>query len=152
MSRLAFRLMHAAAALAAGTGIVYGWMRYALEPVDEFAVVNHPWQPFLQHLHVWTVPALVIMLGVFWQGHAWPYWRARLREGRNSGLMLFGSALPMIFSGYLIQTAASPGWRLAWIVVHVAASLLWTAGYAVHVAAHRLARRRPRAGAATRSG
>jgi hypothetical protein len=31
-------------------------MRCLAEPADEWAVVNHPWQPHLQHLHVLAAP------------------------------------------------------------------------------------------------
>ena len=43
--------------------------------------------------------------------------------------------LPMVVSGYLIQTTVGEGWRTAWIAVHLAASALWLAGYAGHTVA-----------------
>jgi hypothetical protein len=44
-------------------------------------------------------------------------------------------AVPMIVSGYLIQTAVTPAWRTAWIAIHLAASGLWVAGYLTHALA-----------------
>ena len=40
--------------------------------------------------------------------------------------------VPMVASGYLIQTAMDGDWRKAWVVVHLVASGLWLAGYLVH--------------------
>ena len=134
--------MHLSAAFVAGTGLVYAWMRYFTTPRDEFAVVNHPLQPAVQHLHVVIAPALVVMLGVFWQTHAWHHYRRGVRDGRCSGIAQLVAALPMIFSGYLLQTATSEGWRTAWIWVHVATSVAWGAGYAIHYGAHLLGQRR----------
>lgn len=115
-----------------GTGLVYAWMRYFATPVDEFSIVNHPWQPLVQHLHVWTAPALVFACGYLWHEHAWRYWRDNVRAGRRTGIGLILSCAPMIVSGYLIQTSVTPAWRQAWIVVHVAASLLFLAAYVPH--------------------
>jgi hypothetical protein len=40
--------------------------------------------------------------------------------------------VPMIASGYLIQTAVDDGWRRAWVWVHLIASGLWLLGYLAH--------------------
>ena len=40
--------------------------------------------------------------------------------------------VPMVASGYLIQTAVDGSWRKAWVVVHLISSGLWLAGYLVH--------------------
>ncbi|MDA0989136.1 MAG: hypothetical protein O3A51_00100 [Verrucomicrobia bacterium] len=141
MSRLTFWLMHISTTLVAGTGLIYGWMRYVLKPVDDYAVVNHALQPLTQHLHILAAPTLAIMLGVFWQSHASHYWKSGMREGRTSGLMQWILALPMIMSGYLLQTATTSGWRTVWIWVHAITASVWTLGYLAHVFAHWRARR-----------
>jgi hypothetical protein len=113
------------------TGVVYAVMRYLLEPVDEWAVVNHPWQPHLQHLHVLAVPLLVFAVAMVWKQHAF----AALRNGRRrlvSGMTVLASFVPMVASGYLIQVAVQPGWRTVWVGVHLVASGLWLLGYLVH--------------------
>jgi hypothetical protein len=125
-------LQHVSNLLVGGTGVVYGWMRYAVEPEDEFALVNHPWQPDAQHLHVLVAPLLVFAVGLIWSRHVWTRIRAGFRPRRPTGLVLAASLVPMIASGYLLQTAVEEAWRTAWIVVHVAASGLWIAGYLVH--------------------
>ena len=129
-------LFYAANLLVGGSGLVYALLRYLVKPTDPYAVVNHPAQPLVQHLHLWTAPLLVFAFGHFFYHHAWAGalagWSRRLWA-----LLALGG--PMIASGYLLQTATSEGGRTAWIVIHVAASLLWLAGAAGHLLAHRRA-------------
>jgi hypothetical protein len=131
MTRLESYLLLGSNLVVAGTGVIYAIMRYLLEPADEWAVVNHPWQPHIQHLHVLAAPALVFMVALVWKQHA----LGNLREGYrrvSSGLMLLVSFLPMVATGYLIQIAVAPGWRLLWVVSHMVTSGLWLGGFVVH--------------------
>ena len=131
MSRAQMILFHLANLAVAGTGLIYAWMRYLVEPADEWAVVNHPWQPHLQHLHVLAAPLLVFVLGVIWSAHV----IAKLKNGSKNrvvGIGLTTLFLPMALSGYLLQVAVSPNWRATWVGVHVVSSLLWVAAFAVH--------------------
>lgn len=123
------------------TGLVYGWMRYFVRSDDPFAVVNHPAQPLWHHLHIWTAPLLVFAFGHFFHQHALQFWKAGIRPGRRSGLTMLALAVPMIASGYLLQTAVDETWKTAWIVVHIAASLAWIAGSLAHLFTHYSARR-----------
>jgi len=132
MSRFEAWLAHVATILVGGTGLVYAWMRYVLQPLEPFAVVNHPLQPTVQHLHVLAAPLLVFVAGQIWYRHAWMHWKKGIRQGRRSGIGLALTLVPMVVSGYLIQTTVSEGWRTAWVVVHCAASALWLAGYLGH--------------------
>ena len=124
--------LHAATLLVGGTGLVYAWMKYWLEPSDPYAVVNHPLQPQVQHLHVLAAPLLVFGVGILWREHAWKHWRRGVRSGRRSGASMLLTAAPMVVSGYLIQTTVTEQWRAAWVVVHLVASGLWLAGYLGH--------------------
>lgn len=131
MTRGQLVMLHIANLAVAGTGLVYAWMRYLVEPADEWAVVNHPWQPHLQHLHVLAAPLLVFAVGLVWSGHV----AAKLRNGRRNrvaGVGLTALFLPMAASGYLLQVAVDPGWRGRWVWLHVAASLLWIGAFIVH--------------------
>jgi hypothetical protein len=69
---------------------------------------------------------------MIWQRHVWSQWRNGVQRSRSSGVSLLLTAVPMVVSGYLIQTATAEGWRTAWVVVHLAASGLWLLGYACH--------------------
>jgi hypothetical protein len=109
---------HVANLLVGGTGLVYAWMRYLAEPADEFAVVNHPWQPDVQHLHVLDGAAARLRHGAHLD-------RSRvearalglLAAAHASGLALFGLLVPMIASGYLLQVAVAEAARTScgWI-------------------------------------
>lgn len=124
--------MHASTALVGGTGLVYAWMAYVARPADPFAVVNHPLQPQTQHLHILLAPLLVFAVGLIWQRHVWSHWKSGVRKRRRSGLSLMLTTVPMIVSGYLIQTAVEPSWRQLWVGVHLVSSGLWLLGYGVH--------------------
>lgn len=134
MSRLEAWTVQIATLLAGGTGLVYAWMVYLARPADPFAVVHHPWQPHLQHLHILVSPLLVFAAGLIWRRHVWGKWRQGLPGGRRSGVALGLTLAPMVISGYLVQTAVDESWRKVWGVVHLAVSLLWIGGYLVHQA------------------
>jgi len=135
VSRFEAWAVHLATLLVGGTGLVYAWMLYALAPVDAYAVIHHPLQPAVQHLHVWCAPLLVFAAGLIWRAHAWEHLRGGVRLHRPSGLVLLATLVPMVASGYLIQTAVDPAWRTAWVAVHLIASVLWLVGHAAHAAA-----------------
>jgi hypothetical protein len=117
--------------LVGGTGLVYAWMIYLVHPSDPDALVNHPWQPHVQHLHILVAPLLVFAAGLIWRRHVWAGWKSSL-ERRRSGLSLALTLVPMVASGYLIQTAVEASWRQVWVVVHLAASGLWLLVILVH--------------------
>lgn len=124
--------LHLSAGLAGATGIVYAVMRYLLEPSEPFAVVNHPWQPHVQHLHVLTAPLLVFGIGLIWIDHVRRYRLARKRRRRRSGLAMAWLAGPMIVSGYALQVSVDDLWRTVWIIVHAGTSGVWLTGYLAH--------------------
>jgi hypothetical protein len=136
MTRFDRALFHLANALVGVTGLVYAVMRYLLEPSEPFAVVNHPAQPLVQHLHVWTAPLLVFAFGHFFLHHAWAGWRGGVREGRRTGLLMLALGAPMIGSGYFLQTATHETWRRICIALHVVTGLFWLLGAAGHWIVH----------------
>ncbi len=123
--------LHVANTLVGGSGLVYAVMRYLMTPADEWSVVNHPWQPHVQHLHVLAAPLLVFAAGLIWNRHVSLKYRNG-GQGRSTGIGLVVSLVPMAASGYLIQVAVDPDWRAVWIVVHVASSLVWLGVLSVH--------------------
>ncbi len=131
MNRPQLIVLQVANLAVAGTGLAYAWMRYLVEPGDEWAVVNHPWQPTVQHLHVLAAPILIFVIGLIWNSHV----LGKLKNGRTNlaagvGLMIL--LLPMTASGYLLQTAVDPWWRQIWIWVHIVSSLLWIGVFVAH--------------------
>jgi hypothetical protein len=136
MNRIDAWLLHVSNGLVMITGLVYAWMAYFAQSDDPYAVVGHPWQPHVQHAHVLVAPLLVLMLGHLWSRHMEPHLQRNTRNTRSSGLGMLLAAMPMVFSGYAIQTAVEPHWRTVWVVVHLAASLFWIGGYLIHFSAH----------------
>lgn len=132
MSRFEAWMLHLSNLLVGGTGLVYAWMVFLAEPSDPYAVVNHPLQPQAQHLHILLAPLLVFTAGLVWRRHVWSQWKRGIEERRRSGLSMIFVLVPMIVSGYLIQTATGDEWRRIWVWVHLATSGLWLLGYLAH--------------------
>lgn len=145
MSRTDALLVHLATLLVGGTGLVYGWMLYFAESSDPFSVVNHPWQPAVQHLHVWTAPLLVFVVGLIWRAHVWKHFRRGVQPRRRTGITLLLTAAPMVVSGYLLQTAVEPTWRSIWVGVHLTTSGLWLLSHLLHYLLPLLSKRRQEA-------
>ena len=131
MSRTAKWFVHLSALAVILTGLVYGWMRYFAVSEDPYAVVNHPWQPTLQHLHILAAPILVFAVGLIWYAHIWPHLISRGRR-RRTGIFLVLGLLPMVASGYLLQVSVDELWRQIWIWTHVGSSVSWAGAYAGH--------------------
>jgi hypothetical protein len=117
------------------SGFGYAAVKYLVQPTDPFAVVNHPLQPVLLKLHVLTAPIFVFAVGLIAMRHIWPHFRAGIRRGRRSGLSAALVLVPMVASGYFIQTVTHIGWLQALVVVHLVTGTVFAAG----AAAHRLA-------------
>ena len=132
MSRAEARFTHLAVAASGITGLVYGWLRYFVEPVDEFALVNHPAEPWWKALHILLVPLLLMAFGLVFRDHIWAKWRSGARPRRRTGLVLATLFAPMVFSGYLLQISGDPAWRQIWLVLHLVSSLVWLPFYAIH--------------------
>jgi Fe2+ transport system protein FeoA len=135
MNRTEAWFVHISTLLVGTTGVIYAVMRYLMEPVDPFAVMNHPWQAEVLHLHLLAAPLVVFAVGLIWRRHISAHWRAGLKTGRRSGVEMILSTAPMVVSGYLIQGTVTDTWRTVWVVVHCVTSGLWLAGYLVHQAA-----------------
>jgi hypothetical protein len=132
LSRLEAWFLHVSTWLVGGTGLVYAWMVYLMRPSDPYALVNHPWQPHVQHLHILTAPFLVFASGLIWRRHVWAGWKRGGRDRQRSGVSLALTLIPMVVSGYLIQTAVEDSWRHVWVNIHLVASALWLLGYLIH--------------------
>jgi hypothetical protein len=124
--------LHLSNLLVGGTGLVYSGMLYLVTPSDPYAIVNHPLQPQVQHLHILVAPLLIFAVGLVWHRHVWSHWKRGKRQGRRTGVSMALTLAPMVVSGYLIQTAVDGDWRKVWVVVHLVASGLWVAGYLAH--------------------
>ena len=125
--------LHLAALFTGLTGLLYGWLRYYGQRVGDFGVEPHPLQSLLQHLHVISAPLLVFILGMLVRGHVLPMWRSGRAAGRISGVVLALILTPMVLTGYGVQVVTNEHWRLTLAWIHGVSSLLFLAGYAVHL-------------------
>lgn len=130
-------LIHVSNLAVVVTGLVYAIMLYFMESDDPFSVVNHPWQPHMQHLHVLSAPFFIFAVGLIWRRHVWSHWQRRIPQGRGSGSSLLFLLIPMGLSGYLLQTAVDPAWRNIWKVLHVGTSTIWVLAFVGHFFAAR---------------
>ena len=129
-------------AVMTATGVAIGWMEHAVTPSDAFAVVNHPWQPFLLKLHILSAPVMVFGIGMIFMRHIWPHFRNGLKMGRRSVIGSMLLTVPMIVSGYAIQVLTSASWLriLGW--AHLVLGVMFAIGATIHfVATNRRARK-----------
>jgi hypothetical protein len=131
--------------LVTASGLVYLWMKYLLQSPDPFSVVNHPWQPAVLKLHILTAPLLVFGLGLIAVRHVLAHWLAGVSHARRSGIAAALTVLPMVLSGYLVQAITDARWLSITTWVHVGASLVYGAAFALHQFLVRGRRRAPAA-------
>lgn len=136
MNRIEVWFVHISSILVGTTGLVYGIMRYLMEPENQFSVVNHPWQPGFQHFHILVAPFLIFAFGLIWKTHVYDHYRRGIKSSRRSGIGLMLTMTPMAVSGYLIQVSVMDFWRTTWVIVHCVTSFLWLIGYLTHQFLH----------------
>jgi hypothetical protein len=119
-------------ALTGLTGVVYLWMDRMMLPIDEFAVINHPLQPWVLKAHIIVAPALVFAIGLIATDHVWKHYRTRERRARRTGSTAMWVLPPMILSGYLIQATTRPTLLAVVAWTHIATGVLYLAAVAAH--------------------
>jgi len=115
-----------------GTGIALYVMKEWMSAADPFAVVHHPWQPWMLRIHLVAVPLLIFGFGLLVRGHVVAKLADRTRAGWLSGLgtlLLFG---PMAVSGVLIQMLTTESWVRVTVWVHLLTGLTYLAGFGAH--------------------
>ena len=125
-----FNLFHGVVAV---TGTAYFVMKYAVTPNDPFAVINHPWQPMMIALHIMAAPIFIAAFGMIFRSHTLNKLQSKRLENRRSGWTSLLSFSAMALTGYLLQVASNPTWVTGLVWAHVSTSLLFVAGYAMHL-------------------
>jgi hypothetical protein len=129
------------------TGVGLLWVKYFLQSDDPWAVINHPLQPWLLKAHILAVPLLIFALGLVTARHIWAHYRAGVRDGRRSGSLTALVAIPMIATGYLVQTVTREDLLAVIAISHIVLGLAFAAGFVSHQAF--VVRRRSRSAAPT---
>lgn len=119
-------------AASAITGLGYAALRYLLRNDDPFSAYNHPWQPTALAWHVLLGPAVVFLLGWIFAAHVAPHLRGT-RRARLTGLLLIGSILVMVISGYLLPLAGGGGGYAICAWVHGLSGTLVLGSVAAHL-------------------
>jgi hypothetical protein len=135
MTRLERVLVWSSTAAVAGTGLIYGAMKYLMRPTDEFAIVNHPLQPLVLKLHILIAPVLVFALGMIAVSHILP--RLRSRRIRRTGLVASLVVAPLVPSGYLLQAITGVGALRVIGLAHLGLGIVFAIAAAGHARAAR---------------
>ena len=131
-------LVWSTSGLTGATGLVYWWMKNRMEPLDAWAAINHPLQPWMLKAHILVAPLMVFAVGVIAGEHIWRQYRQKVKAGRWSGLTAMWVLAPLIVSGYVIQVVTDVGWLEALAWAHLGTGVVYLAGLAAH---HRVFRR-----------
>ena len=127
------------------SGVVYGTMKYLLAGSDPYSSAGSPLQPWALALHVLSAPAMVFSVGMIVRDHI----VAKLVNGfgksipntaRLSGLASTFLLVPMIASGYLLQTTTNETILTILTVIHVASGCFYGFFFLAHFVASRRAR------------
>ncbi len=132
MSRAQVRLLQLSLLGMTVSGLAFAWMKYFMKSDDPFAVVNHPWQPYLLDAHVLIGPVAVFAIGWIFGNHIWPAYRGGA-PNRASGIVSMLFIVPMVISGYLMQVAVADAARKALAVSHWISVALFAIGYIAHL-------------------
>lgn len=133
MSRIQLVLLHLAVALTTITGVVFAYMRYFMTSEDEFAVANHPMQPYMLAAHVVVAPIVLFLFGWAFSNHMLPKYRFGDDKNRKSGIVSMILIVPMALSAYLLQIATDDAVREAMKIAHWISSGVFVIGYAIHL-------------------
>lgn len=119
-------------ALTVLTGVAYFAVKYLMTTSDPYAVVSHPWQPYLLKAHILVSPFLLFALGMIAVDHVWRHYRQGIRLSRRTALTTAAAVLPMVLTGYAIQVFTDEGWVTAMAVSHIAFGALYGLGLVAH--------------------
>ena len=135
------RLLWGSTLLTAVSGLAYFYIRQFMEPVDEWAIIHHPLEPWILKAHILVAPVMLFAVGMVTWDHVWRHIRSGIPTGRRSGWAVTAAFGPLVVSGYLLQTITGPELRsvVAWL--HLGLGLICSLAFASH---RRVLRRRRR--------
>lgn len=126
--------MHVLVTLVACTGVALFWMKYLMSTDDPFAIVNHPWQPWMLDLHVLAAPVLLFVFGLVFQSHiSYKLSKSGLRANRRSGILSLATFALMSASGYALQVVTAESLSRLLLVAHLATGAVFAVSYGAHL-------------------
>ena len=118
--------------ITSSTGSILLFMKYLMQPMDEYAVINHPWQPIVLKFHIISAPFMILGLGYLLAVHVLPILQRKVKESLKTGFSLLMLILPMVVSGYMIQLITSEFWLSTTAMLHIAFSVFFLFSYFLH--------------------
>ncbi len=106
-------------------GILYFFYDFFLKVETPFGLRPHPQTSSLLHLHIITVPLLLIMFGILWKGHIYSKLKSDHKERKRSGVAILILFSLMCLSGYMLQLALGVSIDQNLGLFHTALSLCW---------------------------
>ncbi len=129
---------HVGWSLTAGSGVLYGILKYFLAGSDPDSRLGHPWQPAVLAVHVLAAPVAVFGFGLLFRRHILARFSAGPGPKRLTGTVLTMLAIPLALSGYALQTLTGDAARRWTGWGHAALGLFYAIGYAMHPVPSRL--------------
>jgi hypothetical protein len=133
MTRWQKHTFSALSAILTASGLAYFWMKHMMATDDPLAVVNHPLQPAMLHIHVLAAPAFLVVFGILIDSHV-----ARrigsATPNRRSGMLALATIALMSVSGYLLQVVTAESWQRACLIAHLASAVVFVPAYVTHLA------------------
>lgn len=106
-------------------GVIYFIFKYFFQVETSFGLRPHSLTSSLLHLHIISVPLLVLIVGYIAGIHIAPKLRSKKLSRRTSGLTLIISFLFMVITGYLLQVGFDPEVNDFISIIHLVISALW---------------------------
>ena len=132
------RWLHHSANITVGiSGLIYFYMLYVIEPaeMDDFSVLNHPYQNLILNIHILTAPFLIFAVAYTAKSHILAKVKKRYKgPGRRSGLLMVTLFVPMVISAYIMQTTSNEGLKQVMVYTHNTTSIFWVLTYIIHQA------------------
>ena len=145
MTRFQRWFLYSSTAAAATSGVLYFCMKRFLEPVDPWAVINHPLEPWALKVHILSAPVMLFAVGLITSNHIWRSLKSKLPTGRRSGIAATVAFVPLALGGYLIQIVTAPVALevLSWTHVVLGLTCAWALAAHRRVLRPRRLKRRP---------
>lgn len=106
-------------------GIVYLVYKYFLVQETEYGIRPHESTATWLHLHVASVPLLLLGIGYLFKVHISPKLKAAKPARSISGLFLIKTFIVMVISGYLLQMGLSSDFNYSAGIIHSVISGIW---------------------------
>ncbi len=132
MSKVEALLIHLSTWLVIVSGLIWGWMLYFCVPQDAYSLVNHPWQPHLQALHILLAPFMIFAIALVFKSHVLVKLKKIACRRRVSGLQLLLLLPIMVVSGYLLQVLTGEQSRQIALFAHLASTVWWILAWLRH--------------------